>query len=44
MLYILKIPTKFSVVPQSFRQNQNPHQGQDQQFTSNIITRITFYI
>ena len=38
-LSILKIPTKFSAVPQSFCQNKN--YDQDQDFNSNFIT--TFY-
>ena len=45
ILYILKIPTKFGVVPQSFCQNQNSVQDQDRDydFTLNFNTRPTFY-
>ena len=46
MLCVLKIPTKFSVVPQSFFQNQNPVQDEDQDqdhdFTLDFNTRPTF--
>ena len=46
MLCVLKIPTKFGVVPQSFFQNQNPVQdeGQDQDhdFTLDFHTRPKF--
>ena len=45
MLCVLKIPTKFGVVPRSFRQNQNPVQDQDQDhdFTLDFKTRPTFH-
>ena len=43
MLFILKIPTKFSVILQSFRQNQHPEHDQDHDFTFNFITKATFY-
>ena len=45
ILYILKIPTKFGVVPQSFCQNPNPVQDQDQDhdFTLDFNTRPTFH-
>ena len=47
MLYVLKIPIKFDVVPQSFFQNQNSVQddGQDQDhgFTLYFNTRPTFH-
>ena len=47
MLCILKIPTKFGIVPQSFCQNQNPVQDQDQDqdhdFTLDFNTRPTFH-
>ena len=47
MLYILKIPTKYGVVLQSFCQNQNPAQDQDQHqdydFTLDFNTRPTFH-
>ena len=39
MLYILKIATKFDVVPKSLY----PNPDQDQDFTLNFNTRITFY-
>ena len=42
-LCVLKIPTKFSVVPQSFYQNQNPVQDQDHDFTLDFDTRPTFH-
>ena len=42
-LYILKIPTKFDIVPWSFCQNQNPIQDQDHNFTLDFNTRTTFY-
>ena len=41
MLCVLKIPLKFSVIPQSFFQNQNPFQDQDHDFTSDFNTRPT---
>ena len=41
MIYILKIPTKFGVVPQSFCRNQNPVQDQDRDLDFN--TRPTFH-
>ena len=45
MLCVLKIPTKFGVVPQSFFQNQNPVQDEDQDhdFTLEFNTRRTFH-
>ena len=47
MLCVLKIPTKFSAVPQSFFQNQNPvqveDQDQDHYFTLDFNTRPTFH-
>ena len=47
MLHILKIPTKFDVVPQSFCQNQHPVQDQNQDrdhdFTLDFNTRPTFH-
>ena len=47
MLYVLKIATKFGVVPQSFFQNQNPVQDedrdQDHDFTLDFNTRLTFH-
>ena len=47
MLYILKMPTKFYVFPQSFCYNQNPVRDRDQDqghdFTLNFNTRTTFY-
>ena len=47
MLCVLKILTKFSVVPQSFFQNQNPVQDEDQDqdhdFTLDFETRPTFH-
>ena len=45
MLCVLKIPTKFGVVPQSFFQNHNPVQDQDQDhdFTLDFNTRPTFH-
>ena len=47
MLCVLKLPTKFGVVPQSFYQNQNPIQDQDQDqdhnFTLDFNTRPTFH-
>ena len=47
MLYILKIPTKYGVVLQSFCQNQNPAQDQDQHqdydFTLDFNNRPTFH-
>ena len=43
MLRVLKIPTNFGVVPQSFCQNQNPVQDQDQDhdITLDFNTRIS---
>ena len=35
-VYILKIPTEFSVIFQSFCQNRNPDKDQDQDFTLNF--------
>ena len=45
ILYILKIPTKFAVAPQSFCKNQNSVQDQDQDhdFTLDFNTRPTFH-
>ena len=47
MLCVLKIPTKFGVIPQSFFQNQNPVQDEDQDqdhdFTLDFNTRPTDY-
>ena len=47
MLCVLKIPTKFDVVPQSFFQNQNTVQDEDQNqdhgFTLDFNTRPTFH-
>ena len=47
MLYILKMPTKVSVVPQGFCRNQNSVEDQEQDqnhdFTSDFNTRTTFY-
>ena len=43
MLYVLKILTKFAVVPQSFFENQNPDQDQDHDFTLDFNTRPTFH-
>ena len=47
MLCVLKIPTKFGVVPQSFCQNQNPvkdqDQDQDHDFTLDLNIRPTFH-
>ena len=45
MLCVLKIPTKFGVVPRSFCQHQNPVQDQDQDhdFTLDFNTRPTFH-
>ena len=47
MLCVLKILTKFGVVPQRFCENQNPVQDQDQyqdhDFTLNFNTRPTFH-
>ena len=43
MLCVLKIPTKFGVVPQSFCQNQSPDQDQDHEFTLDFYTRPTFH-
>ena len=45
MLCVLKIPTKFGVLPQSFYQNQNSFQDQDQDhdFTLDFNTRPTFH-
>ena len=46
MLCVLKIPTKFGVVPQSLFQNQNPFQNEDQDenhdFTLDFNTRTIF--
>ena len=46
MLCVLKIPTKFGVVPQSFFQTQNPVQDEDQDqdhdFTLDFNTRPIF--
>ena len=42
MLCVLKIPTGFGVVPQSFCQNQNPVQDQDQDHLD-FNTRPTFH-
>ena len=41
--YILKIPTKFGVAPQSFCENQNSVQDQDLDFTFHFNTRSTFH-
>ena len=47
MLCVLKIPTKFGVVPQSFCQNQNPveyqDQDQDHDFTLDFNTITTIF-
>ena len=45
IFYILKIPTKFGVAPQSFCENQNTVQDQDQdhEFTLDFNTRPTFH-
>ena len=45
ILYIIEIPTKFGVAPQSFCENQNSVQDQDQDhdFTLNFNTRSTFH-
>ena len=45
MLYILKRPPKFGVVPQSSCQIQNPvrDQDQDHDFTLDFSTRTIFY-
>ena len=43
MLYILKIPTKFGVVSQSFCQNQNPDHDQNHDFTSHFNTITTLH-
>ena len=45
MIYILKITTKFCVVSQRFRQNQNPVQDQDEDhdFTLDFNTRPIFH-
>ena len=43
MLRVLKIPTKFGVVPQDFFQNQNPVQDEDYDFTLDFNTRPTFH-
>ena len=47
MLCVLKIPTEFDVVPQSFFQNQNPVQDEDQDqdhdFTLDFNTIPTFH-
>ena len=43
ILYILKIPTKFGVTPQSFFENQNSVQDQDHDFTLDFNTRPTFH-
>ena len=45
MLCVLKIPTKFGVVPQSLFQNQNPVQAEDQDhdFTLDFNTRPSFH-
>ena len=47
MLCVLKIPTRFGIVPQSFFQNQNPVQDEDQDqdhdFTLDFNTRPTFH-
>ena len=45
MSCVLKIPTKFGSVPQSFCQNQNPVQDQDldHDFTLDFNTRPTFH-
>ena len=47
MLCVLKIPTKFSVVSQTFFQNRNPVQDEDQDqdhdFTLDFNTRPTFH-
>ena len=49
MFCLLKVPTKFGSVPQSFCQNLNPVQDQDQDqdqdhnFFFGFITRTTFY-
>ena len=44
MFHILKILTKFGVVTQRFRQNQNPDENQDQNqdFTLVFNTRTAF--
>ena len=45
MLSILKLPTKFGSVSQSFCRNLNPAQNQnhDHDFTLDFNTRTTFY-
>ena len=47
MLYVLKIPIKFCVAPQSFFFNSNTVQDQDQyqdhDFTLDFNTRPTFH-
>ena len=49
MFYVLKIPTKFGVVSQSFCENQYPVQDQNQDqdhdhdFTFDLNSRPTFY-
>ena len=45
MLYILKIPIKFGLIPQIFCQNQNLDQDQDEDhdFTLDFNTRPTFH-
>ena len=47
LLQILKVPTKFCTVPQSFCQNLNPVQDQDQDqdhnFTLDFNNRTPFY-
>ena len=45
--FLLKIPTKFSVIPQSFYQNetsvQDQDQDQDDDFTLDFNTRLTYH-
>ena len=46
LCYILKIPTKFNVVPQNFchqSTDQDQYQDQDHNFSLHFNTRTTFY-